>query len=978
MTQSNLGAFYQDRIRGERAENLEEAIRHLEQALQVRTREAFPMEWAMTQSNLGNAYGNRIRGESAQNLEEAIRHYEQALEVRKREAFPEDWAETQNNLAGVYGNRIRGERAQNLEEAIRHYEQALQVWTREAFPMNWAMTQSNLGATYQDRIWGDQAQNLEEAVRHIEQALEVFKREAFPVEWALTQNNLGNAYCNRIRGDHAQNFEEAIRHYEQALEVYTREDFPMDWALTQSNLGNAYWDRIRGERAENLEETIRHYEQALQVWTPRAFPMACHDTAYDLGYLLYDERRFPDARKALETAHKAVEALRGEVMRESAKRDLAEENALLYARLVHCCLIDDDEEAAFEYAAAGKGRTFVDMLATAHFEPTASGTKEPLLAEDLRKARELRKHIANLMAQLTGRSTIFPTLSPKSEQPREQLRANLGALQHEHDRLWEDMSFNYPALTATQRAPMLSADEARNLAAELEATLVEYYQHANGWCAFVVTPKEVYYVPLLQVNDDLLATMTKWLARIESTAGRGKVSYGPLRRLHGVLIAPLRDHLPAGKVVFLAPFSWLNRVPLGAALDPVTEHYVAEDYGIAFAPSLAALRVVVEQARRRGVRAEQLKVESLLNIAYPGPPNSEYYLQNVVPEAEAVARHFPQVEPLYEDKATPNAVLDNASGKDVIHMGCHGWFDPEHPEQSGLWLAEGWLTVQRIIAELRLDRTRLATLSSCLSGRVEVRQGEEHVGLLQGVMYAGARAVITSLWSVNDTATRALFEAFYSWYEAGIPAADALADAAELVRSRRSWKHPYYWAAFQVSGLAHGSSAAESEQLPAEVLQHIEEADHQRVERARGGLAVDTEKMMSDSLILLEQMTENPKDVLRELTPKQRVKVIAALRDMETQGAEAQSRAELMTLADAVTSLVEETPALAALLLPEEMDLEAAQVERRITLEEFGANHPESRYVQEYAPQIRNHIVECRQELERQLQELFPEDQERQ
>ena len=70
--------------------------------------------WAATQHNLANAYLYRIRGERADNLEEAIRHCELALQVYTREAFPTDWAMTQNNLATAYSDRIRGERADNL------------------------------------------------------------------------------------------------------------------------------------------------------------------------------------------------------------------------------------------------------------------------------------------------------------------------------------------------------------------------------------------------------------------------------------------------------------------------------------------------------------------------------------------------------------------------------------------------------------------------------------------------------------------------------------------------------------------------------------------------------------------------------------------------------------------------------------------------------------------------------------------------
>jgi hypothetical protein len=49
MTHNNLGEAYQDRIRGERAENLEQAIAAYEAALEVYTRKAFPEDWAMTQ-----------------------------------------------------------------------------------------------------------------------------------------------------------------------------------------------------------------------------------------------------------------------------------------------------------------------------------------------------------------------------------------------------------------------------------------------------------------------------------------------------------------------------------------------------------------------------------------------------------------------------------------------------------------------------------------------------------------------------------------------------------------------------------------------------------------------------------------------------------------------------------------------------------------------------------------------------------------
>src|SRR3712207_7551430 len=48
----------------------------LHDALPIYTQEDFPEWWAGIQNNLGQAYRQRIRGEVAENLEEAIHHYE--------------------------------------------------------------------------------------------------------------------------------------------------------------------------------------------------------------------------------------------------------------------------------------------------------------------------------------------------------------------------------------------------------------------------------------------------------------------------------------------------------------------------------------------------------------------------------------------------------------------------------------------------------------------------------------------------------------------------------------------------------------------------------------------------------------------------------------------------------------------------------------------------------------------------------------
>jgi CHAT domain-containing protein len=159
MTQNNLANAYLYRIKGDNAENLEAAIRYCQAALHVLTSEAFPQDWAATENSLALAYSNnslalayskRIKGDKTENLEAAIRYCEAALEVLNRSVFTQNWAATQHNLAVAYFDRIKGDKAENLEAAIRYYQAALEVRTRDAFPEDCAQTLFNLGLAYKE------------------------------------------------------------------------------------------------------------------------------------------------------------------------------------------------------------------------------------------------------------------------------------------------------------------------------------------------------------------------------------------------------------------------------------------------------------------------------------------------------------------------------------------------------------------------------------------------------------------------------------------------------------------------------------------------------------------------------------------------------------------------------------------------------------------------------------------------------------
>jgi tetratricopeptide (TPR) repeat protein len=143
-----------------------------------------------------------------------------------------------------------------------------------------------------------------------------------------------------------------------------------------------------------------------------------------------------------------------------------------------------------------------------------------------------------------------------------------------------------------------------------------------------------------------------------------------------------------------------------------------------------------------------------------------------------------------------------------VHLACHGILDPRDASRSSLALAadaenDGFVTVLEVFG--LKTQADLVALSACETGRGTDFRAEGLLGFPRAFMLAGASRVLVSLWKVDDEATRALMETFYRlWNPASgqsVGAAEALRRAQEAVRTQPKWRHPAYWAAWQLWGL---------------------------------------------------------------------------------------------------------------------------------------------------------------------------------
>lgn len=131
-----------------------------------------------------------------------------------------------------------------------------------------------------------------------------------------------------------------------------------------------------------------------------------------------------------------------------------------------------------------------------------------------------------------------------------------------------------------------------------------------------------------------------------------------------------------------------------------------------------------------------------------------------------------------------------------------------------------------------------------------------------------------------------------------------------------------------------------------------------------------TTKVIRGSSILLQQMSRHPERVLTKLEPAERVRVTEEMRRLAKRAGRVRKESDLLALADAVHRLVENTPALAALLLPPETDVIRNQELRDVVPGDYHeGDSPEDRYVRKHMDQIPNQVIECYQRLRQTLRE---------
>jgi CHAT domain-containing protein len=330
-----------------------------------------------------------------------------------------------------------------------------------------------------------------------------------------------------------------------------------------------------------------------------------------------------------------------------------------------------------------------------------------------------------------------------------------------------------------------------------DETLVEYFAADGQFYAFVLTNKGLKGFKLEgeQVGKDVelfrayIQTSPEKIRGIKLQTG-GEQGADKSNALYATLIQPLKDSIKT-KNLTIVPHGALHYLPFAALSDG--KKYLIDSYNLRVLPSTSVLTFLKDQKSGHA--------GNLLAFGNPDLNDPSLDLPGAEAESTAIAAKVSGSTLFTKKQATETALKTVGGEYRYVHFATHGTFNPDEPLTSGLLLAadnqnDGTLTVRELY-DLNLPAD-LVTLSACETALGKVANGDDVVGFTRGFLYAGTSSIVSSLWKVDDSATSELMQKFYGGLKKNTKR-DALRSAQLYIKDKYN-AHPYYWAAFQLTG----------------------------------------------------------------------------------------------------------------------------------------------------------------------------------
>jgi CHAT domain-containing protein/Tfp pilus assembly protein PilF len=784
-TIDNLALLYGTKADYQRAETL------FRESLAIREKRLGPEHPDVTTSlnNLGNIY--RIRGA----YREAISLYQRSLAIREK-VFGQEHTET---AVSLYGLGIVYKEIGDRQQAAALYERALVIYERVLGKENQgvAFILVNLAGVYNDQEQYQRASEvLTRALAIFEKVFGITEHPAIATnlnrlaELALRQGQIAPAISYQQRslesreGDLLRNL---VTGSEKQRLIYLKSSIKDQDFSVSLHLRSAISDEQAAKLA--LTTILRRKGRALDVMTDSINRLRAQAMPEDQGLLaeLSTLRAQLSALALRGVGKQALQAHQAQLKALEEKIDALESRisnrSVEFRAQTTRVTLAAVQQAIPEQAALVEFITYrpYDVASrrfmSTHYAVYALDHKGVLRWADLGEARKLESLINQLRQQLRRN----PSQAPRA----------LRVLKTTSQQLTNLLLTPLQDLITTKTQLLISPDGALNF--------VPFDALVDNQGKYLI---ERYAISYLTSGRDLL---------------RLQLGNQPNNSL--------QDHPTTAPLVVANPVYGVGAGPVlgGKQATPLQQLPGAAQEAQRIRSQLPqAIVYTAEEATERLLK--QVKSPQILHIATHG-----YFLDKVAKEENAVQSRALEYTPSGEElggKELAGLRADNPLLRAwLFFAGANNAQTSNQvdvPSEVASNADDGILTALEA-ANLNLSGTKLVVLSACQTGLGEVESGEGVYGLRRALVLAGAEAQLTSLWAIDDRATRDLMGRYYQLLQQGAGRQAALRQvqleflhnnlvansknttaksaASNLSARKRTLRtHPYYWAGFILSG----------------------------------------------------------------------------------------------------------------------------------------------------------------------------------
>jgi CHAT domain-containing protein len=707
----------------------------------------------------------------------ALDYFEQALPIYHTTGQRDGEARTLISIGAAY--KALGEK----QKALDYFSQALPILRQVGDRAVEARTLNNIGTIYSNL--GEK----QKALDYFSQALPILRQVGDRAAEATTLSNIGGVY--KALGEK----QKALEYYGQALPIATEVSDPMLEALVYYYfMETVKSDRPAlavyfGKQAFNLAQQVRSNIQGLDKELQQSFLASISDGYREFAALLIEQGRLPEAQQVLDL-------LKQQEYTDYVRGDTAK-------TLSPLALTPEERQAEEDYAKStgqivALGEQWAVLKKITNRTPEQEQQYNQLSAQMEAASKGLNDYYARLY-------TLFGTSSSANRQVAD-VKGDVSLLKQALAKMPRTVALY--TLVGGERYSVIVITGSTNVARE-----------------FAITEKDL---------NQKVAALQQALRNPRSDPRL------PAADLYKILIGPVKADLDQAQAQTLV---WsldgaLRYVPIAALYDG--ERYVVEQYNtVTITP--VSIAHIGEKPDFSNLSAAAMGISRQYESGLSALPAVVGELDEVVNDAKAKGSQGVLPGTILLNGAFTEKAMENllASPHAVVHIASHFVFQPGDDSQSYLLLAgkerdtSGYhMTVAdfRDNQQLSFDDTDLLTLSACETGMSGTAgNGREVDGLGTTAQLKGAKAVISSLWEVNDTSTGALMADFYKRWAEGegkISKVEALREAQlDLLQGRitpqsgasgrgfstvenepgtqvgsTGYAHPYYWAPFVLMG----------------------------------------------------------------------------------------------------------------------------------------------------------------------------------